>query len=185
MQFAYYIDGYNVIHHCRVLGPLARRDFESARDVFIEQVHGFSTVTGHLTRVVFDGRGAWAEAHPNKVNTVGLEVIFTPRRQSADAFIERTVYTATHRNEIIVVSGDRGIRDFCHRLGTLVMGPDNFLATIQDAQTQFRASLRHHHRVTRRERIEDRVDESTLARLRELRQKLAEQPGAVQRKKGL
>ena len=44
-------------------------------------------------------------------------------------YLDRQDYSS----EIIVVSGDRGIRDLCQTLGALIMGPDNFLATVREA----------------------------------------------------
>ena len=126
MALMYYIDGYNVIHHCSQLKGLAMRNFEAARDELIEQVSGFCGNSGHRAQIVFDGSnqdptpGELAYASPH------LEVTYSSKRQSADAYIERRVYTASDRRSIVVVTADRGIRQLCQGLGTLVMAPRSF-----------------------------------------------------------
>jgi len=172
MPSIYYIDGYNVIHHSSLLRPLAEQDFEAAREALIEKVGRFCAVTGCQAKVVFDGRGRRTEPITPTQNFPGLEVLYSPGHQSADTIIERIVYLSSDRRSVIVVSADRGIRDLCRGLSALVMAPDNFLATIREADADTRTALERTRRPDSLLRVEQRLDDSTLARLVEIRRKL-------------
>ena len=101
-----------------------------------------------------------------------LEVLYSPGHQSADALIERVVYAATNRRAIIVVSADRGIRDLCRNLNALVMEPDNFLASVREADGNTRSTLEFLERGDTLRRVENRLDERDLDQLRKLKEKL-------------
>lgn len=172
MPPTYYIDGYNVIHHSSWLKPLAAQDFESARDALVEKVARFCVATGGQAKIVFDGRGRQTQPLAPLTGIPGLEVIYSPGHRSADTLIERIVYTAQDRRSIIVVSADRGIRTVCRGLSAMVMEPDNFLATVREAEADTRASLEQVQRPDALLRIEGRLDQDTLERLAKLRQTL-------------
>jgi predicted RNA-binding protein with PIN domain len=102
----------------------------------------------------------------------GLEVVYSPGHLTADALIEREVYNAETRRHLVVVSGDRSLRDLCRGLGALVMNPDNFLVTVRESVGQARQSLQQSHQAHRPLRIEDRLSDETLRYLRNLKDKL-------------
>jgi predicted RNA-binding protein with PIN domain len=173
MPLLYYIDGYNVLHHSTQLRPLLKVDFETARDALVEKVARFCVNANQSARVVFDGRGRRAEHAPHIPKVPGLEVLYSPGHQTADALIERQVYNAPERRHIVVVSGDRSLRDLCTGMGAMVMSPDNFLIAAREAaghtQTSLTSGPPHAHRPLR---IEDRLDEETMRYLRHLKSKL-------------
>jgi len=172
MALFYYIDGYNVLHHSTALRPLLRADFETARDALIEKVARFVVSSGHRVRIVFDGRGRRAESVVTVPKVSGLEVIYSPGHQTADALIERQVYNSPERRQLVVVSADRSLRDLCTGLGAMVMSPDNFLITAREAAGHTRNSLHHPQHAHRPLRVEDRLSEETLRYLRHLQGKL-------------
>jgi predicted RNA-binding protein with PIN domain len=172
MALLYYIDGYNVIHHCSRLKHLAHREFEAARDELADRVARFCVATSHSAKIVFDGAGR--DPSPPELGGLvpRLEVIYSTKRQTADAYIERCVYVATDRKGIVVVSADRGIRQLCQGLGTLVMAPDHFLTEIRQVVTNAQIELSHAHRTHRRYTVEDRLDAKALLRLEKLKKLL-------------
>ncbi|NIA15661.1 MAG: hypothetical protein GWP08_16480 [Nitrospiraceae bacterium] len=172
MATLYYIDGYNVIHFSSVLKPIAMRDFEAAREALIEKVATFCAATGHKAKIIFDGRGHRTPAVQPMPGVPGLKVIYSHGEKSADAIIERTIYKSADRRNIIVVSGDRGIRSFCQSLGALVMEPDNFIASVRSYAADARASMSQMKRPDTQNRLENRMDEDTLSKLRHLRDDL-------------
>ncbi|HIJ72647.1 MAG TPA: hypothetical protein HPP83_00965 [Candidatus Hydrogenedentes bacterium] len=175
MAYTYYIDAYNVIHYCPKLQALARHDFETARDSLIETAARFCAATGHRVRVIFDGRGRQSETEAPFRGAPGLEIVYSPGHQSADTVIEREVFSATNRRELVIVSGDRGIRDLCRALGALVMAPTNFLAEVEAASKELKTTTKHLYQTPGDlSRVEDHLDESALRRLRKLRKKLEE-----------
>ena len=170
MPLTYFIDGYNVLHHCSRLRPLAMQSFEAARDSLVDRVARFCGITGSRARIVFDGRGTHADPGPQGGG--GLDVAYAPAHQSADGFIEREVYRATDRREIVVVTGDRGIRRLCQGLGSLVMGPDNFLVTVDDCLDQKRDERRRLNAGQDGSALEDRLSEASMQHLRNAKNRL-------------
>jgi len=168
----YFVDGYNVIHHSARLRPLAIENFERARDTLVEQAGRFCVATSHTVKIIFDGRGRRAELAPPLKGIKGLEVLYSPGHQSADALIERTVYQTSNRRNVIVVSGDLGIRDLCRGLGALVMDPDTFLDTIGESESETRAAMDRLQRTDTLNRIENRLGEANVALLEQLKRKL-------------
>ncbi len=172
MPATYYIDGYNVIHFSSVLKPLAMRDFESARDALIEKVAAFCAFTRCPTIIVFDGRGRRSAATAPRSDVPGLKVLYSHGDKTADAMIERIVYEAKERRDIIVVTGDRGIRGFCQSLGALVMEPDHFLANVREHAATTRAAMDFIKRPDTLNRIEGRLGNETLDKLEALKRRL-------------
>jgi predicted RNA-binding protein with PIN domain len=172
MASMYYIDGYNVIHHSRQLKPLAMQDFEAAREVLIEWVGRFCSSTGSCAKIVFDGRGRRMEPMTPAAHYPGLEVIYSAGHQSADTVIERIVYTSANRRSDIVVSADRGIRDLCRGLNSLLMDPENFLNTVRESDAETRLSVEKTHKNDSLLRVEGRLDGATLERLAKIRKEL-------------
>ena len=168
----FYIDGYNVIHHSSRLRSLAMHDFEVARDELVVKVSRFCGVSGQHATIVFDGRGRQAEPSMPDRAAPGFQVIYSPTHYSADTVIERLVYSAANRRNIIVVSADRGLRELCRGLGALVMDSSNFLATVNESLEDGRERLSRHYVSGGLARIEDGLDEKTLDSLDELKSKL-------------
>lgn len=172
MANIYYVDGYNVIHHSARLRPLAAENFELARESLIEHVGRFCVATGSKVKIVFDGRGRRAETGPPIRGMKGLEVLYSPAHKSADALIERTVYQASDRRSVIVVSADRGIRDLCRGLSALVMDPDTFLDTIGESEADTRATLALSQRSDTLNRVENRLGDKNVSILMQMKQQL-------------
>ena len=172
MPLTYLIDGYNVLHHCSRLRPLARQSFEAARDSLIDRVARFCGITGNRARIVFDGRGTHADPAPHGIG--GLEVVYAPAHQTADGYIEREVYQTAGRREVVVVTGDGGIRRLCQGLGALVMGPDNFLVTVDDCLEQQRDERRWLNAGQNGTVLEDRLSDASMRLLREARDLLGD-----------
>lgn len=172
MSATYYIDGYNVIHQCPKLQPLTQTDFEAARDALVDRISRYCGITGEPAKVIFDGRGRRAEPHAPYRGAPGLEVIYSPGHLTADAIIERHVYSSGARREIVVVTGDRGIRDLCRGLGSLVMTPVHFLGMVDEILNRSNAQLRNNYERFSTNRLEDRLDTDTLDRLAKLKSSL-------------
>ena len=133
MPTTFYIDGYNVIHRSKSLRPMAASDFAGAREALIDRVAEICTALGRNACIVFDGRSRHVPEHVDHGRKVaGLQVVYAPANKTADAVIERYVYQAADKMNLVVVSGDRGLRDLCRNMGALVMDADNFLATSQE-----------------------------------------------------
>jgi predicted RNA-binding protein with PIN domain len=172
MSAIYLIDAFNVIYQCPQLKSLLGRDFEAARDALIERVSRYCGTTGEPAKVIFDGRGRRPESHAPHRGAPGLEVIYSPGHLTADAVIEREVYGTQNRREIIVVTGDRGIRDLCRGLGSLVMAPEHFLKMIDEVLTRSSAHLRTNYERFSTNLLEDRLTDQSRADLAKLKSRL-------------
>jgi predicted RNA-binding protein with PIN domain len=169
----YYIDGYNVLHHCASLQHLVSHDFESARDAFAEMVARYCNDSGHRAVIVFDGRRHRTDPMPAELTLPGVDIQYSPPHLSADSVIERMVYNSgRNRLDIVVVTGDNGIRDLCRAMGSLVMSPKNFMAEVGVSVETSRSHIRHQHQVRKRLVIEDRLHPESLERLRRIREAL-------------
>ena len=169
----YVIDGYNVVHASSVLRPIMLQNLESAREALVDKVTDLCAATGQRALLVFDGRGehqAETVEHFRGVN--GLTVQYAPRKSSADTVIERYVYQASNRREIVVVSSDRGLRDACRNMGTLVMDADNFIRTVREIREENVATRERPRKDERPAHLEDRLSGDSMARLKDLRDRL-------------
>lgn len=168
MSEIYYIDGYNLLHTHPSWTVLADEDLETARETVVEAVSAWTLNRGCRAVVFFDGQGRRPERVSHDSGRPNIEVVYTSSKLSADALIERGVYTAERRHTVIVVTADRGIRDFCLGLGAITMTPENFLVTM-DAPPPSRPTARPGNPVGR---MEDMLDDETSRMLREIRAKL-------------
>ena len=172
MTTTYLIDGYNVIHQCPQLQPLAQRDFEASREVLVDRVSRYCSHTGECARVVFDGRGRRQDPSPPPCGTAGVQIIYSPGHHTADTLIERMVYSVANRRDFVVVSGDRGIRDLVRGYGGLVMSPAYFLTVIEDVLQRSSAALHTHTHQHRSNHLGDRLSDDSVNRLQRLKDRL-------------
>ena len=102
----------------------------------------------------------------------GLEVVYAPANKSADAVIERYIYQAANKMDLVVVSGDRGLRDLCRGMGALVMDADNFLATSNEIDRDVKA-LAARTRQASPAFLEESLDPRSLSALADLKKRLS------------
>lgn len=105
MSLLYLIDGYNVIHRLFRYQSLLD-NLELARAVLVEDVCGYSAVTGNKALVVFDAHLGSA-LRPKVTEIIGVRVCFTKHGQTADTYIEQFVHRAEVPDNIRVVTSDR------------------------------------------------------------------------------
>ncbi len=172
MAFHYLIDGYNLLHVSPQLKGILQQNLEAAREALIEQAAQFAAVSPNPVTLVFDGRGghyATSDTHPGAPS---LEIVYSPEKHSADTVIERLVYIAPQRNELVVVTGDGGLRDLVRGLGAFSMKPESFLTTVWEARNRTSGQLEKDYSGNQLARIEERLDQSAIALLRKLRGRL-------------
>ncbi len=167
----YFVDGYNIIHSCHRLRPLLGDSIERARDALVERIAAFCAMMGDRVTLVFDGRDRGRFVHP-ALGGDTFEILYTSGEQSADALIERTVYNHPNRRDVVVVTGDQGIRQLCRGLGALVMGPENFIESMDGATKSARGVMQRVEERSGPIRLEDRLDDRTRRALEALRKKL-------------
>ncbi len=124
------VDAYNVIHADNDLRRIAGKDLERARRRLVARVAAYVREKELQVTLVFDGKGAMADAET--ILPGRLQVIYTPRHQSADELIISMIAASENPREIIVVSSDRAhIRPAAAQAGCPAIGSKEFLGRIQ------------------------------------------------------
>ncbi len=171
MSERYYVDGYNILHADAAWSAMADADLEAAREAVIEAVSGWAARTGNHACIFFDGQGRSHErvaADPGRPN---VDIVFTSSRLSADALIERGVYTAQKRDTVIAVTSDRGISDFCLGLGALTMRSEHFVSMLREPHPRAKPAAADESLT-----LEQRIGEASSEELRRLRDRLGDAP---------
>ena len=104
------IDGYNLIRQSSTLRSFDSLDITKGREKLIEMLSHYRMVKHHPMVVVFDG---WQEGNviEQRSKEKGIDIIYSRRGEKADEVIKRLV--SNSREELIVVTSDREITNFC------------------------------------------------------------------------
>lgn len=103
------IDGYNVIFAWDELKALAEINLDSARETFVDILENYTAYKGIKAMVVFDGYKVSGNVG-SRFQHGNLEEIFTKEAQTADRFIEETVYEMVKKHTVRVVTSDKPVQ---------------------------------------------------------------------------
>ncbi|MBM3207315.1 MAG: hypothetical protein FJZ57_01745 [Chlamydiae bacterium] len=117
----YYIDGYNWLFRT----PKSRKSFEEKRREFIKNIHTLVEGRTCLVTIVFDSSDPSRDLC-SKGNYDFLEIVFTPKKQTADQYIESAVENATKPRLITVVTLDRELQQKCMLRGANIVTMEEF-----------------------------------------------------------
>lgn len=117
----YYIDGYNWLFRI----PKSRKSFEEKRREFIKSIHKLVEGRTCLVTIVFDSSDPSRDIS-SKGNYDFLEIVFTPKKQTADEYIESAVENAFRPRQITVVTLDRELQQKCLLRGANVATMEEF-----------------------------------------------------------
>jgi len=117
----YYIDGYNWLFRI----PKSRKSFEEKRKEFIKSIHRLVEGRSCLVTIVFDSSDSSRDIS-SKGNYDFLEIVFTLKKQTADAYIENAVENALRPKQITVVTLDRELQQKCLLRGANVATMEEF-----------------------------------------------------------
>ena len=117
----YYIDGYNWLFRT----PKTPESLEIRRRAFIHAIHELVLDRNCLVTLVFDSSDPSRDIS-SKGNYRSLEIVFTPKKQTADQYIEQAVESAQQPKNITVVTLDRELRDKCRLRGSQVLSMKEF-----------------------------------------------------------
>jgi predicted RNA-binding protein with PIN domain len=120
------IDGYNIL---KGLYDGAYID-ERQRSLFITRLASYAKKKGHAMALVFDG-GDFSYAVKESVN--GIEVYYAGFDLNADRFIKKLLKAAPHKDQTLVVSSDREVRDTARRLLVRSLTAAEFVELLQQA----------------------------------------------------
>jgi predicted RNA-binding protein with PIN domain len=114
------VDGYNIIFQLQELNAIAADGIDAARGALLDILSNYQGYTGQKISVVFDAYRT--ERTPASRSTyINIEVIFTKKGETADAFIEREVHENAGKYKITVATSDALEQLTVLRLGALRM----------------------------------------------------------------
>ena len=151
------VDGYSVVHSWLKLQKLAGRKLDQRREVLVQILRQYADHQRCRLTVVFDG---YAAKHSPGVEEAGhgIEVLFSPRGKTADDVIERMVGQAGHREQILVVSSDRMVRQTCETQGAHTTSAEVFELEVEAVLKDLAALVQTHGRRRRINPLRDRLE---------------------------
>ena len=121
----YLIDGYNLLF--RILKKCG--SLEKERQLLIRELNDAVSHLKLNVTLVFDG----SQEFPFSVSRghfESLEIVYTPKHQSADDYILEEVNSARAPQHLIIVTNDRELKGKCHQMRAKIMTIDQFLSSL-------------------------------------------------------
>lgn len=138
------IDGYNLLHQWRDLAPQAPRHTEEAREALISALVQYGDWTEVPITVVFDGTGGRASRAQSEKRH-DLEVVFSPKGETADSVIERVTHLLQPYGSPLVVTDDSMQRHTIVALGGATVGCHIFIAQVEEILNRATDAIRWHN----------------------------------------
>ena len=134
------IDGYNVIFAWDELKELAAVNLDSAREAFLDILGNYQGYKKMGMVVVFDGYKV-AGNPGTKVDYGEIKVVYTKEAETADRFIEKTIYEMGRRYDVAVVTSDRPVQMAALGDGARRMSAREFYTEVTAVSEEIRAKL--------------------------------------------
>ena len=165
------VDGYNVLRsgsrYREITGPDYTDDaFNTARERLINDVVNYAGRDWRAIIVFDGGRNEFSTGEAESVG--GVRIMFSPSGQSADKVIEKLAHDARERQvETLVVTSDATIQDTVFGFGVDRMSANGF--SLEVDRYYDNARLDETPKVAEKNTVASRIDPSTLAKLKALR----------------
>ena len=114
------VDGYNIIFAWEDLKELSRINIDSARDALKDVLSDYQGYKGCNLLLVFDAYKVKGNAGKRETFH-NIEVVYTKQDETADAFIEKTVFGIRDRYKVTVATSDGLEQQTVMSLGALRM----------------------------------------------------------------
>ena len=134
------IDGYNVIFAWEELKELAAVNLDSAREAFLDILGNYQGYKKMGMVVVFDGYKV-AGNPGTKVDYGDIKVVYTKEAETADRFIEKTIYEMGRKYDVAVVTSDRPVQMAALGDGARRMSARGFYGEVTGVSEEIRARL--------------------------------------------
>ena len=115
------VDGHSIIFAWPELRKFQARRPSLAREALIKQLRHYQDWSGENVVVVFDGQGSKVSeaSEPHDV-----QIFYAPRRQSADAIVERLACKYSSRFDVTVATADSLEMETVNACGAACISPD-------------------------------------------------------------
>ena len=130
------------------LAELAKLNIDSAREALIDTLKNYMGYRNVDIVLVFDGYklagnpGTKTSYERMSGDAALLQVVYTREAQTADRFIEKTVYEFGRKRQITVVTSDRPVQMAVLGDGATRMSAREFFAEVASADSDIREHLR-------------------------------------------
>ena len=162
------VDGCNLIYTHPELAVTVKKDQDAAREGLLKELSPLASPDYYeMVMVVFDAARS-DQPEPVLQEREGMTVVFTRRRQSADAFIEKVVRRLVPGNEVVVATSDRMLLNLVSGFGAATIDGKSLLGRTQEALLETREEM-DRLAGSRRAPLEDRVSEEVRRLLDEMR----------------
>lgn len=121
----YLIDGYNLLFRTQK----GRGSLEKRRQLMIQELNACACLWNLYITLVFDGAEA-GNTHFTRSHYDALELIYTPKNQTADQYMIHAVSESAGPEKITIVTNDRDLAQHCRLFGAKKMGIDEFLSLL-------------------------------------------------------
>ena len=134
------VDGYNVIFAWDELKDLAAVNLDGGREALLEALSNYSAYKKTGILVVFDGYKV--QGNPGtQMRYSGLDVVYTKQAETADRFIEKTIYELGRKYKITVVTSDRPVQMAALGDGAARMSAREFRTEVLSTSEEIRQKL--------------------------------------------
>lgn len=134
------IDGYNVIFAWEELKELAQVNLDSAREALLDILANYQGYRNTGILVVFDGYRV--KGNPGtQMKQANLDVVYTKEAETADRFIEKTIFELGRKYKITVVTSDRPVQMAALGDGAARMSVRDFYREVTETSAEIRRKL--------------------------------------------
>lgn len=134
------VDGYNVLFAWDSLKELAAVSLDAARESLLEALANYQGYRDVGILVVFDGYKVTGS--PGSQQKIGkMDVVYTREAETADRFIEKTIYELGRTYRITVVTSDRPVQMAAWGDGAERMSAREFYQELVSTSQEIRALL--------------------------------------------
>lgn len=119
----YFIDGYNLLFHL----SSETKTLEEARKQIIDSL----VDTKFSLTLVFDGK---SDDLPHRMQKGSLEIIYTSKGQSADAYILEEISLVKNPKVYTIITSDKKLASICCQIGAYTQPIDSFLALLRKSR---------------------------------------------------
>ena len=171
MSWVILIDGYNVLLNWPQFSEAVESAFDQARERLLRTVADYAHYHGHRAIVVFDAPSQ-NQRRAKREKRLGLEIVYTRKQQTADAYIIGWLERYTGNAHVEVITSDVELRQAAQRLGASVRNTFEF----SDSYTQARKGVRFvrpQDAIPNSDpQLADRLDANTRRQLEQLKRRL-------------
>ncbi len=135
------VDGYNVIFAWEELAQLAKVNIDAAREALLETLENYQGYKKLKIIAVFDGYKV-AGSPGSRQEYAGVTAVYTKEAETADRFIEKTVYEMGRSYDVTVVTSDRLVQMISLGDGARRLSSREFYQEVTATSEEIRERLR-------------------------------------------